>query len=399
MPNRSLGPAHPAVQLTWLAAAMVFGMMPWFAATVVSGAMALEWQASSRFQAWLTMAVQLGFVIGTLLSAIMMLSDRWSPRLLAAGSAVLAGVATAVVTIPGVSPGVGLLLRGLTGAALAGVYPPGMKIAAGWWRERRGMAIGVLIGALTLGSAAPNLARVAVPAGAWREVLWIAALGAVLAGLLLLILIREGPYQAASQPFDYHALARVVGDRGVRLATGGYLGHMWELYAMWSAMAAFWAYIAQERSLSAAAAPTLAFATIAAGGLGCVVAGILADRWGRSTVTIVAMAVSGACCLWIGGLIHAPLSTLMGVALLWGFAVVADSAQFSACITELAPQEHVGTALTMQTCLGFLLTIVTIRLVPVWVDAWGWERAFVPLAIGPALGILSMRQLQKGVKS
>jgi MFS family permease len=216
------------------------------------------------------------------------------------------------------------------------------------------------------------------------------------AAALFFFAVREGPYQASSQPFDLHALTQVVGNRGVRLATGGYLGHMWELYAMWTAMAAFWTYVARQRGLSPAAAPTLAFATIAMGGMGCVVAGVLADRWGRATLTIISMAVSGACCLWIGGLLHAPLPTLMAVAMLWGFAVVADSAQFSACITELAPQEYVGTALTLQTCLGFLLTMVTIRLIPVWVAQWGWERAFMPLAMGPALGILSMRRLQKG---
>ena len=147
---------------------MLLGMMPWFAATVVSAAMAAEWRGSDAFQAWLTMAVQLGFVVGTLTSAILLLADRWSPRILAGGSALIAGLATALLTVPHMGAPGGLALRGVTGAALAGVYPPGMKIAAGWWRERRGTAIGVLVGALTLGSAAPNLVRVAVPPAAWR---------------------------------------------------------------------------------------------------------------------------------------------------------------------------------------------------------------------------------------
>jgi MFS family permease len=164
---------------------------------------------------------------------------------------------------------------------------------------------------------------------------------------------------------------------------------------MWGAMAGFWAYVAQERALPAYAGPLVAFATIAMGALGCVVGGIVADRLGRATVTIIAMAVSGACCLWIGGLVRGPLDLLIAVSLVWGLTVVADSAQFSALITELAPQEYVGTALTLQTSLGFLLTMATIRLLPVWVEHWGWERAFMPLAIGPALGILAMRQLQK----
>lgn len=374
---------------------MVLGMAPWFAATVVGPALVREWRASAGVESWLTIAVQLGFVGGTLVSATLMLSDRWSPRRLAAGSALLAGAATAAIALPGLSATQVIGLRLVSGAALAGVYPPGMKIAAGWWIRGRGTAIGILVGALTLGSAAPNLLRALIPADTWRLLLVLAGASAGGAALLFAGAIREGPHQAPSQPFDVHALRRVIGDRGVRLATGGYLGHMWELYAMWTSMAAFWTAVVIRRDLAAGLAPLLAFGTIAAGAIGCVVAGIVADRIGRATVTIVAMALSGACALTIGSLLAAPLALLVTVALVWGAAVVADSAQFSACVTELAPREYVGTALTIQTCLGFLLTIVTIRAVPVWVAAWGWERAFLPLAAGPALGILAMWPLRR----
>jgi MFS family permease len=215
----------------------------------------------------------------------------------------------------------------------------------------------------------------------------------VLAGLVILVWVREGPHQAPPTPFDVRGLRRIVGNRGVVLATGGYLGHMWELYAMWSSIGIFWAYVVARRALDPALAPTLAFATIATGLLGCVAAGIVADRVGRARVTIIAMAVSGACALGIGGMLEAPLPLLATVAIVWGVSIIADSAQFSACITELAPREYVGTALTLQTCLGFLLTMVTIRLVPIWAARWGWAYAYVPLAIGPALGILSMWRL------
>jgi MFS family permease len=257
------------------------------------------------------------------------------------------------------------------------------------------MAIGVLVGALTLGSAAPNLLRTVVPGEAWRVVLLVAGAGSLAACVLFFVAVREGPYQAPSQPFDLRGLASVLGNRGVRLTTGGYLGHMWELYAMWSTMAAFWAFVARDRGLAISVAPAFAFATIAAGALGCVAAGILADRFGRVPVTMVALALSGTCCLWIGGLLDAPLALLGAVSLLWGLTVVADSAQFSALITEQAPQQYVGTALTIQTCLGFLLTMITIRLMPVWVAEWGWERAFMPLAAGPVFGILAMRPLRR----
>ena len=380
-------------QLALLSLAMLLGMSPWFSATAVAPALADRWSASTATTAWLTMAVQLGFVAGTLLSALLMLPDRWSPRRLAGGSAIVAAITTALIIVRADSPAEAIGLRFMTGAALAGVYPPGMKLVAGWWRARRGMAIGVLIGFLTIGSASPHLIRAVVRQDEWQLVLLGAATCSALAGMVILTWVREGPHQAPPTPFDIHGLRRIVGNRGVVLATGGYLGHMWELYAMWSSIGIFWAYIIARRALDPALAPVLAFATIATGLLGCVAAGIVADRVGRSRVTIIAMAVSGACALAIGGLLEAPLPLLAAVAIVWGVAIIADSAQFSACITELAPREYVGTALTLQTCLGFLLTMVTIRFVPIWAARWGWTYAYAPLAIGPALGMFSMWRL------
>jgi MFS family permease len=379
--------------LAVLAVAMVLGMAPWFSATAVAPALVAAWHATAATAAWLTMAVQLGFVVGTLTSALLVLADRWSARRLAAGSAGLAALATGALAIGASGPDTAIALRGLTGFALAGVYPPGMKLVAGWWKDRRGMAIGVLVGALTLGSASPNLLRVLVDPANWRSVLTLAALSSAIAGVLFLRFAREGPYQAPSVPFDPRALQRVATNRGVVLATAGYLGHMWELYAMWSSIGLFWLAVAARRGLPGTTASLLAFTTIALGAMGCVVAGVYADRIGRARVTIMAMGVSGLCALVIGTLIDAPLSILVVVATIWGISVIADSAQFSACVTELAPSEYVGTALTLQTSLGFLLTLVTIRLVPVWAASWGWERAYMPLALGPAAGIVAMWRL------
>jgi MFS family permease len=220
-----------------------------------------------------------------------------------------------------------------------------------------------------------------------------AAVAALASALLFALVVREGPYQAPSAPFDPKALSIVLRDRGVALATAGYIGHMWELYAMWSSIGAFWTYVVLRHQDSPSTAAILAFITIASGTVGCVVAGVVADRVGRALVTIVAMAISGTCALVIGPLIGAPLFVVGAVAVVWGISIVADSAQFSASVTELAPSRYVGTAITLQTCLGFLLTIVTIRLVPVWANSWGWERAYMPLAIGPALGIVAMWRL------
>ena len=387
-------PSGATLQLVALSAATILGMMPWFSATVAAPGMIAEWGIDQGTTAWLTIAVQLGFVVGTCVSAGLMLSDRFSPRRLAAASALVTSIATLLLARRETGVSQAILLRGVAGMALAGVYPPGIKIAAGWWRARRGTAIGILVGALTIGSAAPNLFRLGVDATHWRPIVIVAAVGAALSAALFAFVVREGPYQAPSAPFDAHALRAVLQDRGVALATGGYLGHMWELYAMWSSIGGFWAYVATKGSVSPSMATVLAFVTIAAGTVGCIVAGIAGDRVGRPLVTIVAMAVSGTCALIIGTLVAAPLVLLVAVAVLWGMSIVADSAQFSAAVTELAPSRYVGTAITVQTCLGFLLTIVTIRLVPVWVDRWGWERAFIPLAIGPALGIVAMWRLR-----
>ena len=386
-PDRGRGAPR---QLAVLALAMVLGMTPWFSATVAAPGMRAEWNTTPSVSAWLTIAVQLGFVLGTFVSAVLLLSDRFSARRLASASSCLVTIATAALAWRHTGPATAIALCGLTGAALAGVYPPGIKIAAGWWRSGRGTAIGILVGALTIGSAMPNLLRALAPTERWRTIILAAAACALVSASLFGLAVRDGPFQAASAPFNPRALSTVVRNRWVALATAGYLGHMWELYAMWSSIGAFWAFVMAPRALAPALAPAFAFITIASGAIGCVVAGVAADRVGRPIVTIVAMAISATCALAIGFLTTAPLVVVTVVAVVWGISIVADSAQFSAAIKELAPSQYVGTAITLQTCLGFLLTIITIRLVPVWVHLWGWELAYVPLAIGPVAGILAM---------
>jgi MFS family permease len=387
----------PAIlQLALLLVAIVLGMSPWFSATVVARAMTAEWQLAGDDRSpalWLTLAVQLGFVVGSTISAVLLLADRWRPARLAAGSAALAAVATALLAVPGVQGLGSVALRLVVGMALAGVYPPGIKLAAGWTTVRRGTAIGALVGATTLGSAVPHLLALAVPESAWRRLVLLAAVCSLLGALLFATVIREGPYQGRSAPFDPRALSRVVSNRGVRLATLGYLGHMWELYAMWSTIGLFWQFVVNGRGGATWLAPVMGFASVAAGAVGCVMAGQWSDRIGRSRVTIAAMAVSGACALIIGPALHGPLFLLGAISIVWGVSIVADSAQFSAAVTEFAASDYVGTAVTVQTALGFLLTMVTIRLVPTWSAWWGWQWAYAPLALGPAAGILAMSRL------
>jgi MFS family permease len=381
-------------QLALLSGAIVLGMAPWFAATVVARPMTADLGLSAAQEAWLTLAVQLGFVLGSVLSAALLLSDRFSPRRFAAASAILAALATAALAWRALTPVAAIGLRMVAGAALAGVYPPGIKMAAGWTTRRRGTAIGVLVGAVTLGSATPHLLRASFDLREWRLVLMAAAASALASAMLFLGATREGPHQAPSTPFDPRAIGQVMGNRGVMLATGGYLGHMWELYAMWTSIGIFFTEILRRHGGSESAAPLLAFGTIGIGAIGSALGGVWADRIGRARVTIIAMAASGICALAIGAVARVSLALTVAVALTWGVAIVADSAQFSACVTELSPREYVGTAVTLQTALGFLLTMLTIVLVPRWATLWGWEWAYAPLAIGPALGILAMRRLR-----
>ena len=376
-----------------LVVAVVLGMSPWFSATVVASAMVREWGASFTSGLWLTLAVQAGFVAGSLVSAVFLLSDRLRPRRLAAWSAVVAAVGTAFLALPGMTLELALPLRLLVGAALAGVYPPGIKVAAGWTTQRRGLAIGALVAGTTLGSAVPHLLRLAVAPNAWRSLQLMAAACAMLGAMLFAVRVREGPYQAPSAPFDPRALRAVLSNRGVLLATGGYLGHMWELYAMWSTIGLFWMAVGQDRGLPPLMTSLFSFLTVGAGAVGCVWAGVAADRIGRSSVAIWAMAISGACALLIGPSMSAPTIVVLAIAIVWGVSIVADSAQFSAAVTEFSSREYVGTSVTVQTAVGFLLTMVTIRLVPGWSESWGWRYAYMPLAIGPALGILCMARL------
>jgi MFS family permease len=385
-------------QLALLAAVELLAMALWFSASSVTRALQEDWLLSSAAGAWLTISVQLGFVIGALASAVLNLSERIAPpRLLGACALVGAALNAAIPLVISddlgrTSGGFALLvvLRMATGMMLAGVYPTGMKLMATWFAQGRGLAIGVLVGALTIGSAAPHLLAGQLP---WRTVMLASSGAAMLAGLLALAGVRVGPHLPAATRFDFGYFARVWADPAVRRANFGYLGHMFELYAMWT-----WTPLLMRQSYAAAgwsasSAAAAAFSIVAIGGVGCVLAGLVADRAGRSWTTIVSLVVSGSCALTAGWLADRPL-LLTVVCLIWGFAVVADSAQFSAAVSELCDPRFVGTALTIQTCAGFLLTTLTIRAVPEVQSAAGWGWACALLALGPVYGIVHMARLR-----
>jgi len=379
-------------QLLFIALTTVLAMSTWFSASAVAPALERSWGISPGDASGLTTAVQLGFVVGSIGSALLNLPDVLSMRRLIAGSALLAGLSTAAFAIFAHSLGTALPLRFVTGLALAGVYPPGMKLMASWFRSGRGLAIGVLVGALTLGSGAPQLVGPAVSDS--TPVLWAAAIAAVAASALALGAVRDGPYLQPSPALDPAYLFRMLRDRRQRLVNLGYYGHMWELYAWWTWLPA-WLVAAFAGGIGGSGARVMAgptaFAAIACAGiLGSVGAGLLADRVGRSPVTIGAMAVSGAACLLSPLVFGFPAAAIISFVLIWGAAAIADSAQFSAALTEAADPRYMGTALTLQTAIGFLLTILSIRLVPLLAQAGGWRFAFVFLAAGPLAGVAAM---------
>jgi MFS family permease len=312
--------------------------------------------------------------------------------------AIVAATANAAVLVAS-APLTVILLRFVTGAALACVYPPGMKLAAGWFRERRGFALGILIGALTLGKAFPYLLT-AMFGGAWHEPMLLTSGLAVAGGVIVLTIVRDGPYVSATAPFDARAVARIIRIRGARLATLGYLGHMWELYAMWTWTAVFAAasFMASGMRQPESTGSLAAFVAIASGTAGCVLAGWLADSVGRARVAIWAMWTSALCAALTPLVFGRAPIWLFALVIVWGFAVVADSAQFSALVSDYSPPDHVGTALTLQTCLGFLLTVVTIELLPRVAAVVSWKYASWLLVPGPVLGIAAMRRIGRNPK-
>ena len=382
-----------------LACAELLGMALWFTGSAVGPALARAWDLSVSQVGWLTTAVQLGFVVGTAVSALLNLADVLPARLLFSCAAVLGALANLPLASTS-SYRVALLSRFVAGCCLAGVYPPAMKMAATWFRARRGVAVGVIVGALTIGKATPYLAQ-AWPGATVRVVTLLSSASALMAALVVCVAYRDGPFEFPSRPFAWARVMEVVRERRWRLATGGYLGHMAELYSFWTWIPAF--LLASDAvhaartgaPVNTRVAALLAFGVIAVGGVGCVWGGVVADRIGRARLVTLAMAISASCAVAIGAAWGQSWWLLAPLALVWGFFVIADSAQFSVLVTESVPAHAVGTALTLQVSIGFLLTTITIQCIPPLVQAIGWQWVFPVLAVGPLLGIASIRRLAR----
>lgn len=381
--------------ISLLSLAVLFSMGVYFSASAVVPALTALWSLDDSGRAWLTMSVQLGFVIGALLSAITNLSDILpAPRLMAI-SAFLAALSTALIALEATSFPVALILRLLTGVFLVGVYPVGMRIISTWTRGDRGFGIGLLVGALTIGTGSPHFVNALGGVNDWRLVIYSSAGLGALGGLIAAFFIKDGPYRTSTPKFNWKYVGEVMRQREIALANLGYLGHMWELFAMWAWVQVFLTASFELVGLNEIWSSGVTFAVISMGGLGSVLAGQLADKFGRTTVTIASLVMSGTCSILVGFLFGGNPIALVIVCLIWGFAIVADSAQFSAAVSELCRKEYTGTALTLQTSLGFLLALVTIRLVPTLEGIFGWGWAFAFLALGPLAGIWAMAALRR----
>ena len=375
-----------------LTVSLVLSLSTWFSATAVVPQLTEAWNLNDNGRAWLTMAVVLGFVPGALFSSAFNIADRYRPQTVMLVGAVGAGLAN-LGLIWANGPELGIPLRLFTGFFLAGVYPPSFKLISTWYIERRGMALGLLAAGIIVGNASPHLVNALGGIG-WENVIVATSIASVVGGLVAFS-VGTGPHPFPESSFDPRQVALVFSNRGVRLASIGYFGHMWELFAM-----AAWFLVFFGDHLDAAGidpVPSAAYVTffvVAAGGVGSWLGGILADKWGRTNFTILALAVSGLCSLGIGLLFDSPTWLVVVVGLIWGLTVVADSAQFSAMVTEVGDQSYVGTALTMQIALGFTISAVTIWLVPLVESAVTWRWAFSILALGPLVGIWSMVRLR-----
>lgn len=387
--------------LLLLSIAELLGMSLWFTGTAVIPQITALWHSGLALGSWLTIAVQIGFSVGAISFALFNIPDVFSPIKVLVVSAVAAAVANAIFAFVAANPMMAIFMRGATGFFLAGVYPVGMKIIAGWFQRGRGLALGVMIGALTVGSALPHAVN-SVGRVPWQGVILLGSGQALLGALVVAFAVREGPYAMPKSQFDPAQILEIVRNRALRLANLGYLGHMWELYSMWGWIGVIFAISIGGTRTKFESMTALA---IAIGAVGCIWAGMASDKLQdqaaavrvsqRARVTIIAMAVSSLCCVLAAFVIHRP-AILVPLSLIWGIAVIADSAQFSTIISEVSDKNYVGTALTCQVALGFLLTAGVIRLMASIASHYGWSWALASMAIGPLLGIWAMSGLLTG---
>lgn len=379
--------------LTFLAAALVLAMSTWFSASAVIPQLRDTWALTPNTAAWLTIAVQLGFVAGAVISSLFNISDLIAPRHVIMGGAIGAAIVNGLLLLAN-GPQAGIPLRFATGFFLAGVYPPAFKLISTWYKDNRGLALGILAAAIVVGNGIPHLIN-GLGGLDWQIVISVTSIQALIGGLIAEFIIREGPFPFPTAVFNPRQIGLALTNRGVRLATLGYVGHMWELFAMYAWILVFFIELFSVHNVGTDSLAAYAtFIIFASGGIGSWIGGIMADRWGRTNTTILMMAVSGTCAILVGLLLNSNLYLTLLIAFIWGITVVGDSAQFSTMVTETADQSYVGTALTIQLASGFAITVITIWLIPILQELVSWRWAFAFLVPGPLIGILAMLRLK-----
>jgi len=375
---------------------MVFALLActsvWFAGNAVIEGIQIDLSLPDNALGPITSALQLGFIFGALLFAILTISDRYSPSKVFFVSALTAATTNAMLLVISGGYEVVLVLRFATGFCLAGIYPVGMKITADYFPQGLGKALGILLGALVLGTASPHLLRAIMEDLPWRYVIVVTSLIAALGGLLVLLFVKDGPNRKAASTPDLTAFFSVFKKADFRAAAFGYFGHMWELYAFWAFIPVFLMFYAEKNALQL---PTsmLSFSIIGIGALACIAGGYWAVRKGSARVAAVALVISGLCCLLSPFIFQLSLIPFLIVLFIWGLTVIADSPQFSTLIAQTAPRESVGTALTIVNSIGFFITIITIQGLNYFATHVDPMYLFLPLTLGPVFGLISMRRL------
>lgn len=385
-------PAIPARILPFIVVAQFACTSLWFAGNGVMDDLRLSLGLAETALGHLTSAVQLGFISGTLIFAMFTISDRFSPSRVFFWSAIAGAIFNlAVVWADGL--GSLILLRFLTGFCLAGVYPVGMKLAYDHFNKNLGKALGYLVGALVVGTALPHLLRGIATSLPWTYVIVAISILAVLGGLLVLLGVPDGPHRVRNQGLDLTAFIRLFRLKSYRQPALGYFGHMWELYTFWAFLPVMVGFYLQNHSTAALPVSLISFGAIAIGGLGCVIGGYLAQRWGSGATAVRALYISMLCCLAFPLALGLPTWAFVMYLLIWGFCVVPDSPQFSTLAARGVPGSHTGTALTFMNSIGFAITIVSIQTITLLMAHNPQPYWFMVLALGPALGLWAMRYM------
>lgn len=383
---------RPARILPLIIFSQFTGTSLWFAGNAVLPDLQRDWGLTEHSLGHVTSAVQLGFIAGTLSFAYLVIADRFSPRLVFFYCSLAGALANVALLVAPQQLAWLLLLRFATGFFLAGIYPVGMKIAAGWYAQGLGRALGYLVGALVLGTAFPHLIRSSGTDFPWQQVLLFVSVLATFGGFIMLILVPDGPYLPKGSVFDPGALKTIFRSRRFRASAFGYFGHMWELYTLWAFVPLLLLTYSRVNDI-AINIPLWSFLVIASGFLGCAIGGIISTRFGSARVAAVQLGISGTCCLLSPVLFGSSLPVFLGFLLLWGVTVIGDSPQFSALNAENAPREYVGSALTIVNSIGFLITIFSIQLASAMLTLFGPQNIFLLLVPGPIIGLWMLRSL------